>query len=277
MGKLATHIAWAGLTLCVARAASPCPERYGPFEESEKVRAFPVHRCATVERKDSHTEAGFPIRTLARNDGARRNACVRVEPADPSRGTMMTVLGPDGHITAGPVQISSFLHAGRAFWADLNGDGLEDFVQFVRSLGCGLAGVRGDLGIALSSEQGYSIVAVRTMAPRLTDFIDLGDGRPRLVQTSFVYGRSERGRDGKPHNYWVHNLLEFEGDRVVTSEADPRFPMWVWYTFKPSHKETSIITPEQKKRLWAEVPDRIFGRPPPSRAPVGARETALAD
>jgi hypothetical protein len=171
----------------------------------------------------------------------------------------MTVLDPGGAVLAAPQLVSHHTHARLAFWADLNGDGREDFVALVWSGGCGLGGYRCDVAFALSSEEGYRITPLGpTMGPGANDFVDLGDGRCRFVHTSFVYGRGEPGTDGKPHNYWVYNLLEFEGDRVVVSRADPRFPRWVWYTHAPNHEETSIITAEQKERLWEAQADGIF-------------------
>jgi len=279
MAKPTACVTSAVLALCAARGASACPPDYSPFGEGEAPRAFPIHRCAVVERDASRTEGGFPVLTLARSDDARRHALLRVGPTNHRPGTVVSVLDAAGNTVVGPRWISDLVHVGHAFWADLNGDGREDFIQFVDSLGCGLAGLRCDLVIALSSEEGYGIVAMRTMSGGPEDFIDLGDGRCRLVQTSFVYGRSEKGTDGKPHNYWVHHLIEFDGAGAVVSKADPRFPVWVWYTHKPNHEETTIITSEQKQRLWTKYADRIVRPAQPLRkTPVRAeRESRAAD
>ncbi len=277
--RCSTLVVSAALALCTAREAHACPPNYAPFDEGQSPRPFPVRRCATVAREESQAEHGFPVRTLARDDGTPPSALVRVGPVPNGFGTVMSVLGPGGETVAGPFRVSNYFRPGRAYWADLNGDGREDFVQVLNSGGCGLGGARSDLGIALSSDRGYIMVSIHTMFARPEDFIDLGDGRCRLVQTTFVPGRGEKGTDGKPHNYWVHHLIEFDGPRALVSRADPRFPVWVWYTHRPNHEETTIITAEQKRRLWARYADRIVRPARPLRgAPVrAAGESRIAD
>jgi hypothetical protein len=250
-----------------ADQASGCPEEYGPFEEDERPAKFPVSRCVTFEPHEFCTLDGYryTVGTYARGGNEPGAARVRLMPemlGEEPTEVAMTVLDAKGAVIAGPKLICDYcIGTPQVYHADLNGDGKTDYVAMVE-IGCGKLVDGCDVGFALSSEQGYRIVAIREALELTTDdFIDLGDGRCRMVHTAFVFGSSEKGKDGKPHNYWVHNLLEFDGDRVVVSKADPRFPMWVWYTFKPNHEETTMITDEQKKRLWARVPGRIFRRP----------------
>jgi len=39
------------------------------------------------------------------------------------------------------------------------------------------------------------------------------DGRCLFIQTSFIFGYGERGRDGREHNYWVYSIVWVEMDR----------------------------------------------------------------
>jgi hypothetical protein len=133
------------------------------------------------------------------------------------------------------------------YTTDLNRDEVADFVIYSFSGGCGLACGHCNVAFILSSGQQYSLTTVTTLFPDQTDFI-LVDRKPHFIHTSFL--GVDKCNDGKHHNFWIYNLLAFGKDGLdVNNTAHAAFPKTIWYTFKPNHTETSIITDEQKATL----------------------------
>lgn len=256
MPRLLAHIASAALAFCLVRSASAYPDDGGPFEEGARPRVFRIYPCAVVEHKEAAEDGGVPTATFTRSDGKRRSATMRLSTSTGAAGLCMTVTGPGGEGLAGPQEISGTPGAMFAFWADLNGDAREDFVALVWSGGGG-----SNLGFALSSEHGYRITSVLSASPGSGDFIDLGDGKCRVIQTALVRSREPDESGGKAREFRVYNLLEFDGDRLRVSKADKRFPKWVLRSGADGGAEAVRLSPEEKARLWEAVPERIFRRP----------------
>ena len=104
------------------------------------------------------------------------------------------------------------------------------------------------LVLFLSAKDRYIAHTMMTMAPSARDFVIVA-GRPSIIRTSFVFG--EPGRDGKPHNYWVYELLQCRGTKVALANGSLRgFPKWVMFSFGENHRATTQLTPAQKRRLW---------------------------
>lgn len=245
----------------------------GPFAGGRSPRVFRIRPCAVLE----HAEVGERLAPLAaifaRNDGRKRRVRMHLTSSAERPGLVMVVTGPEGNVLAGPRQISGAPEAMFAFWADLNGDGREDFIALVWSAESG-----SNLGFALSSKDGYAITSIMTIDPASSDFVDLGDGECRLVQTTLVRSPAA-GEPGRPdagaREFRVYNLMEFAGDRLVVSKADKRFPKWVSRprrvtslkepdATRPGGKGTARaaeLSADEKSRLWAAVPERIFWRP----------------
>lgn len=238
----------------------------GPFEGGRRPRVFRIHPCAVLE----HAEVGERLAPLAaifaRNDGKKRPVRMHLTSSAERPGLTMTVTGLEGDVLAGPQEISGAPEAMFAFWADLNGDGREDFIALVWSAESG-----SNLGFALSSKDGYAITSVMTVDPASSDFVNLGDGKCRLVQTSLVRSPVP-GSSGKPaagaREFRVYNLMEFHGERLVVSKADKRFPRWVSRPRGTGKARAAALNADEKSRLWAAVPERIFWRP---------RRAALSD
>ncbi|MHC4506055.1 MAG: hypothetical protein ACYTFI_22400, partial [Planctomycetota bacterium] len=194
----------------------------GPFAGGRRPRVFRIHPCAVLE----HAEVGerlAPVAAIfARNDGKKRPARMHLTSSAERPGLAMTVTDPEGNVLAGPQEISGAPEAMFAFWADLNGDGREDFIALVWSAQSG-----SNLGFALSSKDGYAITSIMTTDPASSDFVDLGDGKCRLVQTTPVSSGDPDKPDAGAREFRVYNLMEFRGDRLVVSKADKRFPKWV--------------------------------------------------
>ena len=224
------------------------PESYGPFAAEEKPKTFPIHTCDPIERQDSDTEAGFPVLTFGNKQVNMLQ--VRLTPSDKPFGIFLTVLSGKGEVIAKPVHVSSLGQQIRAaYYADFNADGKLNFIVEIGSHGCGLAGNLCERVFVISRDGKYNIVVVRTLFPGPEDFVDLKEeGRCQVIQTSLV--RGEPGTDGKTHNYWVYNLIEIHSAELkLSSDIDPRFPKWIWYTYKPNYKLTTQLTQEQKDRL----------------------------
>jgi hypothetical protein len=246
------------------------PKDRGPFADGERPKTFRTFFCRAIDREPPKEKGGLAAITFARSDGEPPAARVRLSPGKKPKSVAMTVLDAEGGALAGPRLISdSCTRMLPVFWADLNGDGREDFIALVVTpCGTGVCGC--DVSFALSSERGYTITAVRpTMSPAGGDFVDLGDGRCRFVHTSLVTDRAGPAADAEAPGHWVYNLLEFDGGRVAVSGADARFPRWVRRASGDDRQEAPAITDERKRELWAAVPDRIFRRP--------NRECAAAD
>jgi hypothetical protein len=138
------------------------------------------------------------------------------------------------------------------FVTDLNGDTIPDYIVEDDTGDCGVSPNR-ILTFFLSTPKGYMVQSViGNELDVLHDLVDLkNDGRPTLIYTKFIFG--ETGLDGKTHNYWVYNLMSFEGGKIVSANRlDVRFPRWILYTFKPNHNAENQLSSEQRTRLWLD-------------------------
>jgi len=229
------------------------PDDGGPFGEGESPRVVRIHPCAVLD----HTEVAERLAPLAaifaRNDGKKRAVRMHLTSSAERPGLCMTVTGPEGNVLAGPQEISGAPEAMFAFWADLNGDGREDFIALVWSAESG-----SNLGFALSSKDGYAITSIMTTDPASSDFVNLGDGKCRLVQTSLVRSGDPDKSAAGAREFRVYNLMAFHGDRLVVSGADERFPKWVSRPQGKGKARAAALKADEKSRLWAEVGERIF-------------------
>ncbi len=140
----------------------------------------------------------------------------------------------------------------QAYSGLINDDKVPDYVIVTGGTGNGILGWHQIVVFILSTKGSYKPVPVESWgADPSTDLVDVnGDGKCEFIQTSFIGGQ---GKDGRYHNYWVHNLLRFEGSRCLSAnKLDPRFPRWVWFKFKPNHADTDQLTKRQRAALWLE-------------------------
>jgi len=171
-------------------------------------------------------------------------------------------ISEEGHEVLAKTPFSDFGTAGgmMAYTADLNMDGKRDFVIFSSSGGCGLACGGCNVALILSdSNNTYRLTTVQTLFPDECEFLVL-NGKPCFIQTSF--DSVEKCNDGNGHNFWIYNLLVFEGgDIKVKNELYRGFPKIIWYSFKPNHKETDLISQAQKNELIKASLSEIFWDP----------------
>ena len=250
--------------VCRADAA---PEGYnknhGPFEPNDWPQVVKLKPCDVLdvqysgtyfEQKQYHgfkDRPGAPRLCLAKRRGWQ--------------WAWLYVEDSDGNIISGPhVACASVWYRLGVYCEDLNGDGREDFVIKYLLGGCGsIFTFSCNVVFVLSDGDDYTVTPTTGLWSGPDYFVDIkGDGQKQFIHTRFVNGRSVTGRDGKRHNYWVYNLLEFKGGKViVNNKLAPHFPRWIWYTHKPNHQPTTQLTEEQKQFIWGQYEHPIFYKP----------------
>ncbi|NDY42286.1 hypothetical protein G3N55_05450 [Dissulfurirhabdus thermomarina] len=242
----------AAVAACLAAAAAPAAAadpRYLPFPPGASPPACAVHECAVVDIVESPADWRLPVLTFEAG-GAAPRVRLRVIPSLDPKGVFLSVL-EGGREVLSPQLVARRPRTERAvYWADLNGDHRPDFVVFVWSGQPGLEAAMANVAFVLSAPGGYEVSVVRTWYPDPRDFLDLrADGTCRFLHVALV--RGERGRDGRRHNYWVYNLLGFNGgDVVLDNGGAPEFPAWIQFKRRENHRPTDQLTDEQKARLW---------------------------
>ncbi len=225
---------------------------HGPFEDDDWPNVVPLDQC-DGGRCEGGVIAGFNIRgryLLKDRPGVELvTARHRQWP-----GWWLFVLDADGKILAEPACIAQWGPAGSTvWWGHLNRDGKEDFVLNTYLGGCGsIYTTSSYVTFVLSNPEGYTLTSTIGQWSGLDYFVDMDrDGRCEFIHTRFVEGRCAVARDGKRHNYWVYNILQVQGDKLVLrNDLAPQFPKWIWYTYGPNHQATTMITDDQKRALW---------------------------
>ena len=149
------------------------------------------------------------------------------------------------------------LGALESYEGDLNGDTYPDYVFVKYFNGNGLAWGYANLALVLSEgDNDFSVQVVETYAPEPKDFISI-NGQTAFIHACFQYG--DLCTDGKYHNFWVYRLYSIENNQIVSADhLSPDFPKVVFYSFKPNHKETNLLTQEAKDALIAESSMLIY-------------------
>lgn len=241
----------------------PYNRYHGPFEKNEQPKVFPIHQYDVLGPQATKSKGRPREEVFGRKD---KKAMPRLRlTRDPLKPFLfVSVVSPRQDVILGPEAISRYGGNPKVWGADLNKDGKEDYVVRVWLGGCGtIYTFSCNIAFILSTNSGYKATTVQTLWSGTEYFVDLkGDGRCQFIHTWFVQGWPERSRDGRFHNYWVYNLLEIKGSRLVlTDTLDRRFQKWIWYTHKPNHKDTTLLTGEQKERLWEPYAKSIFWTP----------------
>ncbi|MFA5115720.1 MAG: hypothetical protein WC486_00360 [Candidatus Omnitrophota bacterium] len=141
---------------------------------------------------------------------------------------------------------------GAVYWADLEGNGLKDFIIFYWWQAPGIMFPLCRVEIFLKKETGgYRKIYYDTLSPGLEDFADLdNDGKYEVIITD-IY---ERGR----HNYYSYSIYEFKGYELVNADNKFRgFPKFVWYTHNPNDKDTGHLT-RQERLLHTKEKDAMI-------------------
>jgi hypothetical protein len=218
---------------------------YGPFQPGREPAAYPMRTIVDYSR-DEVQDAERHILPAGAPSG--RSLLFELKHGKAT----LCVVSAQGEPLMEPAPISAPWHMSGCRTGDINGDDIPDWVVTQPSYGVGLSGDIYFVSFVLSTDHTYSVRTLRSATYGHPDFVDLNqDGRPEYVHTILVHGYGELCRDGKRHNFWVHNLLQFQGPNITSANhLDPRFPAWIWYTFKPNHQNTTLLKPEQKIRLF---------------------------
>lgn len=240
-------------------------DSYGPFEEDSALPLFSIQKCPLTHYLDPN-EHPDQVDCCYEDKTDRNLPIVRIR-YFPQLEAVLGWLSDDAFqsISKPSVLVDFFTRYFHVYHADLNKDGKEDFVIISWYAGCGHAASGANVTFFLSTSESYSAVTVSTSNPGPHCFIQLPENKgPVYIHSSMIY--SDEGKDAKPHNYWVYNLYEFRnGQLVLCNDKDPRFSKWVWYTFNPNHKETTLLTQQQKEQLWKEHQNKYFFRLDPSK------------
>ena len=132
----------------------------------------------------------------------------------------------------------------------INGDEQIDFaLQFY----CGGNGLNADLNqvtFLLSNENGYEATTIETFGGGPDDHFLLIKNKPHFIMKS--YGYENECTDGKPHSFWIYNLLEINGDTLyLANQNEEAFPKTILFTEKPNFKETDMLTSSQKRKCFS--------------------------
>jgi hypothetical protein len=155
-------------------------------------------------------------------------------------------------------------------FADLNGDGKDDFILNLSAHGVGLAAEFTETIYLLSTASGYRYLTLSGMnhVPR---YLYFGNNPQAVLVLQRVGGPNSdsegawiRSLDKKPHLFFVFDLLQFDPAAPkglkLNNRLDQRFPFWTLFTHVPRHTETSLLTPVQKKEQWDDpLRDAVTG------------------
>lgn len=136
--------------------------------------------------------------------------------------------------------------------ADLDGNGLYDYIVFYSYHGNSLASLASRVEIFLAKKEGtYNKISYENQDSGLEDFVDLNnDGKHEVIITDL------RIVDG--HTYFTYNVYEFKEYRLVNADAKFKgFPKFIWYTFKSNDKDTTRLTKEERALYTKEKDDSI--------------------
>lgn len=231
--------------------AGAYPKAYAPFAPGKEPPKVPLRECVLV-RQTISDEGQSPMIQVFGVSKAAKSPLIQLQRSE--SGWSITMMGKDGAPLLAQPETSEMTYLPHVYTADLNGDGAPDFVVNIWSGGCGIAGEGSTTTFLLSSGDKYNAQSFYGFDFGLEDLIRLKRNGPcYFIHTQFIGNGSERTRDGAEHNFWVYQLYRIDRARLVCADADgPRFPRWIWYTFKDNHRETDQLTSEQKSRLLKE-------------------------
>ncbi len=251
MQKVIVHF-----VICLGTAALGFNNDYCPFA-GELPKVFPLKTFHVDCHGQDLPDGGVRLSISA--EGATHN--VTLSRSSKNKTAILTVTDLSGKSVMKDYAYDGTLEFGATFRTGrLNEDTVDDWIVELETVGNGLAAWGARRLVLLSSPKGFRLIPLYTLFADDADYVDLNkDGKGEMIHTRLIYG--EKGADGESHNYWVYNLLEFKGTDVASANhMDARFPCWIMYTNKDSHKPTDQLTAEQRGRLWREQGDSALTR-----------------
>ncbi|HSV99076.1 MAG TPA: hypothetical protein VLI39_02820 [Sedimentisphaerales bacterium] len=219
---------------------------YCPFEAGQR----PAGKATVCEVTYQQQSSDKDVSLYAVGHGT----ILLVRENDPN-GDVTASLLEKGKVVGGPVRLNGLPRFGTRVWtANLTSknDSKKDVIIGTLSGGNALHSEVSCVCFFLRSKDGYTTMHGESFYLDGNDFVDLNkDGQVEWIQTELIYGCP--GRDGKTHNYWVQNLIQFrDGRATLANGIDKRFPSWIWFTHKPNHKNTVQLTAAQKQQLFRD-------------------------
>ena len=203
------------LLVMASSLAHGYPAAYGPFERGEFPAQAAVRECVPVSPAGQGAPHPISLSFAISIDSGAPIVHLKRIGHDMDISWIITVTGKDGKPLGQSTTNDMPSNYVSTYSADMNQDGIPDFMVNIWSGGCGLA----------------------------------AEG----IQTDVLGNGHEKTRDGRDHHFWVHQLYRFSGSQMVeANQADSRFPKWVWFSNKDNHKETDLLSTFQKRRLLTE-------------------------
>lgn len=150
----------------------------------------------------------------------------------------------DGKLFLARIKEDSLPLPNSVYQADLDGNGLKDFIILYNYRGSGLASQKDRVELFLKEKQAtYQKISYDTYSSGLEDFVDLNkDGKYEVIITDFYSGSN--------HNYFTYNIYKIIDYKLVNADAEFKgFPKFVWITHKRNDKDTVHLTNEEKLSL----------------------------
>ena len=127
----------------------------------------------------------------------------------------------------------------------------DEKIDFMLHFYCGGNGINADLNevcLLLSNQDGYEATSMVTYGGGPGNHYIKIQERPHFIIKSF--GGIAECLDGKTHNFWTYNLLEIKGDALyLANQNHNNFPRTIWFVYEPKHRETNLLSSEDKTRL----------------------------
>jgi hypothetical protein len=219
-----------------SRAATPSRPAVSP------VGLQALARQPNKELRDDHWEESFLLETNRATQLMLRHEDERV--------TMTLTLPGQARPKAWPLQSLDATFLEGVWTGRLNDDDQPDFVIALSAHGNGLNAhlttvmflLSGAGGYRASYLDGYNFDVRHLVVPEKETAV-------QWLQTEFV---SAVGRDQKTHSFWVERRWRITASRL---ELVPTVAArWVQFTLAPNHRETPLLSPEQKRQEEAALP-----------------------
>lgn len=229
-------------------SSSPSYQKsYSPFEQGESPQEVAFDECVASGGDAKNPDTFYFSISNASSSPTVKLQLIKI----PWDMWQITVSDRSEKPLCNPVTNDMPSHIIRVFTADLNQDGDPDFMVNICSLGCGLTADGSTTTFLLSDRGRYQSTNFYNLTFSPEDIIRFKSTGPfYFIQNDLIGNGKEMTKDGRDHNFWVYQLYKFSGTQMIkANKDDPRFPKWVWFTFKENHKETDLLNADQKKRL----------------------------
>jgi len=136
--------------------------------------------------------------------------------------------------------------------ADLDKNGLRDYIIFSSERGCGLASQISIVDLYLGkADGGYDCIHYETFGAGIEDFVDYNKDGHAKVFIIDMYG-------GDKHNYFAYSVYKIQDGKLINANAETKgFPKFIWYTEKKNDKNTKHLTIDEKKQFIQKMDSQI--------------------